>query len=32
MQEALEGLKTTLDLNPNRDVRYNATLVIDLSQ
>jgi hypothetical protein len=32
LQQAFNTLKNTLDLKPNRDVRYGVTRVIDLSQ
>ena len=32
LQEAFNALTNMLDLNPNRDVRYGVTRVIDLSQ
>jgi len=32
LQQAFDTLKNTLDLNPNRDVKYGTTRVIDLLQ
>ena len=32
LQQAFNTLKNALELNPNRDVRYGTTRVIDLTQ